>query len=133
MGKRKYYFPPKATPKKTQPKTPTAITVDDEVKAELLRIAEETANRIIEERKAEDLNNYIAFTLESLNRLGWGKDRLNRFLSVLTAVSEEASNADNSPAYADDIKKRLTMKGVTAFRKNDDAAPQLEENGERKR
>lgn len=115
MGKRKFYFPPK------QEKKP--ITVDDEVKAELMKLAEEMVAR----REAENLNNYIAFTLEALNRLGWtGKTRLNRFLDTLTTVSEEATNADDPVEYATEIKERLTLKGVKAFRKNDDAAPQPE-------
>lgn len=88
-----------------------------------MKLAEEMVAR----REAENLNNYIAFTLEALNRLGWtGRTRLNRFLAMLTTVSEEATNADDSTAYADEIKKRLTDKGVTAFIKNDDAAPQPE-------
>lgn len=105
MGKRKYYFPPKAEKK--------PITISDDVKEEFL-------------------DNYIAFTLEALRRLGWtGKVRLNRFLSVLTTVSEEAANADNPPAYANQIKERFKKIGVKAFTKNDDATPQLEDHVER--
>lgn len=105
MGrKRKYYFPPK--------KTPTPLQVGDDVKGELLKIAEE----IVAKREAENLSNYIAFTLEALTRLGWtGKLRLNRFLSMLTIVSSEATNADDPTAYAMEIKERLTDKGVVAF------------------
>lgn len=125
MGKRKYYFPPKEPAKKP-------ITVSDDVKAELKKLADKYADEAIKARQAEDLDNYIAFTLEALTRLGWtGKTRLNRFLSMLTAVSEEATNADDPPAYTSEIKERLKSKGVKAFTKNDDAAPQLEDNEER--
>lgn len=125
MGKRKYYFPPKEPAKKP-------ITVSDDVKAELKKLADKYADEAIKARQAEDLDNYIAFTLEALSRLGWtGKTRLNRFLSMLTVVSEEATNADDPPAYASEIKERLKSKGVKAFTKNDDATPQLEDNEER--
>lgn len=87
---------------------------------------------IFKELQDEDLDNYIAFTLEALRRLGWtGKVRLNRFLSVLTTVSEEATNADDPPAYANQIKERFKKIGVKAFTKNDDATPQLEDHVER--
>lgn len=125
MGKRKYYFPPKEPAKKP-------ITVSDDVKAELKKLANKYADEAIKARQAEDLDNYIAFTLEALSRLGWtGKTRLNRFLSMLTVVSEEATNADDPPAYTSEIKERLKSKGVKAFIKNDDATPQLEDNEER--
>lgn len=125
MGKRKYYFPPKEPEKKP-------ITVSDDVKAELKKLADKYADEAIKARQAEDLDNYIAFTLEALSRLGWtGKTRLNRFLSMLTVVSEEATNADDPPAYTSEIKERLKSKGVKAFTKNDDATPQLEDNEER--
>lgn len=125
MGKRKYYFPPKEPAKKP-------ITVSDDVRAELKKLANKYADEAIEARRAEDLDNYIAFTLEALSRLGWtGKTRLNRFLSMLTVVSEEATNADDPPAYTSEIKERLKSKGVKAFTKNDDATPQLEDNEER--
>lgn len=125
MGKRKYYFPPKEPAKKP-------ITVSDDVKAELKKLADKYADEAIKARQAEDLDNYIAFTLEALTRLGWtGKTRLNRFLSMLTVVSEEATNADDPPAYTSEIKERLKSKGVKAFTKNDDATPQLEDNEER--
>lgn len=125
MGKRKYYFPPKEPAKKP-------ITVSDDVKAELKKLANKYADEAIKARQAEDLDNYIAFTLEALSRLGWtGKTRLNRFLSMLTVVSEEATNADDPPAYTGEIKERLNSKGVKAFTKNDDATPQLEDNEER--
>lgn len=125
MGKRKYYFPPKEPAKKP-------ITVSDDVKAELKKLADKYADEVIKARQAEDLDNYIAFTLEALSRLGWtGKTRLNRFLSMLTVVSEEATNADDPPAYTSEIKERLKSKGVKAFTKNDDATPQLEDNEER--
>lgn len=125
MGKRKYYFPPKEPAKKP-------ITVSDDVKAELKKLADKYADEAIKARQAEDLDNYIAFTLEALSRLGWtGKTRLNRFLSMLTVVSEEATNADDPPAYTSEIKERLKSKGVKAFTKNDDATPQLEDNEER--
>lgn len=125
MGKRKYYFPPKAPEKKQ-------ITISDDVKEELKKLADKYADDAIKERQPEDLDNYIAFTLEALSRLGWtGKVRLNRFLSVLTTVSEEAANADNSPEYASQIKERLKKIGVKAFTKNDDATPQLEDHVER--
>lgn len=125
MGKRKYYFPPKTT-------TKTPVTVSDDVKAELKRLADKYADDAIKERQAEDLDNYIAFTLEALSRLGWtGKVRLNRFLAMLTTVSEEAANADNSPEYASQIKERLKKIGVKAFTKNDDATPQPEDHTER--
>lgn len=124
MGKRKYYFPPKAEKK--------PITISDDVKEELKKLADKYADDAIKERQTEDLDNYIAFTLEALRRLGWtGKVRLNRFLSVLTTVSEEAANADDSPAYANQIKERFKKIGVKAFTKNDDAAPQLEDPVER--
>lgn len=118
MGKKKkYYFPPK--------KTPTPLQVGDDVKGELIKIAKE----LVAEREAENISNYIAFTLEALTRLGWtGKLRLNRFLSMLTLVSDEATNADDPTAYAREIKERLTDKGVIAFLeelKSDDR-PQLE-------
>lgn len=125
MGKRKYYFPPKEPVKKP-------ITVSDDVRAELKKLANKYADEAIKARQAEDLDNYIAFTLEALSRLGWtGKTRLNRFLSMLTVVSEEATNADDPPAYTSEIKERLKSKGVKAFTKNDDATPQLEDNEER--
>lgn len=125
MGKRKYYFPPKAEKK--------PITISDDVKEELKKLADKYADDAIKERQTEDLDNYIAFTLEALRRLGWtGKVRLNRFLSVLTTVSEEATNADDPPAYANQIKERFRKIGVKAFAKNDDAAPQLEDHAERK-
>ena len=125
MGKRKYYFPPKEPAKKP-------ITVSDDVKAELKKLADKYADEAIKARQAEDLDNYIAFTLEALTRLGWtGRTRLNRFLSMLTVVSEEATNADDPPAYTSEIKERLKSKGVKAFTKNDDATPQLEDNEER--
>lgn len=125
MGKRKYYFPPKEPAKKP-------ITVSDDVKAELKKLADKYADEAIKARQAENLDNYIAFTLEALSRLGWtGKTRLNRFLSMLTVVSEEATNADDPPAYTSEIKERLKSKGVKAFTKNDDATPQLEDNEER--
>lgn len=125
MGKRKYYFPPKEPAKKP-------ITVSDDVRAELKKLADKYADEAIKARQAEDLDNYIAFTLEALSRLGWtGKTRLNRFLSMLTVVSEEATNADDPPAYTSEIKERLKSKGVKAFTKNADATPQLEDNEER--
>lgn len=125
MGKRKYYFPPKEPAKKP-------ITVSDDVRTELKKLADKYADEAIKARQAEDLDNYIAFTLEALSRLGWtGKTRLNRFLSMLTVVSEEATNADDPPAYTSEIKERLKSKGVKAFTKNDDATPQLENNEER--
>ena len=112
MGKRKYYFPPKAEKK--------PITISDDVKAELKKLADKYADDALKERQTEDLDNYIAFTLEALSRLGWsGK------------VSEEAANADDPPAYANQIKERLKKIGVKAFTKNDDATPQLEEHVER--
>lgn len=124
MGKRKYYFPPKAEKK--------PITISDDVKEELKKLTDKYADDAIKERQTEDLDNYIAFTLEALRRLGWtGKVRLNRFLSVLTTVSEEATNADDSPAYANQIKERFKKIGVKAFTKNDDATPQLEDYVER--
>ena len=107
MGKRKFYFPPKA-----EKKTPTDIHVSDDVKAELRKLADD----YVKQTEAENINNYIAFTLEALSRRGWtGKTRLNRFLSVLTEVSDEAVNATDSAAYANEIKKRMTEKGVSAF------------------
>lgn len=125
MGKRKYYFPSKEPAKRP-------ITVSDDVKEELKKLADKYADEAIKARQAEDLDNYIAFTLEALTRLGWtGKTRLNRFLSKLTMVSEEATNADDPPAYTSEIKERLKNKGVKAFTKNDDATPQLEDNEER--
>lgn len=124
MGKRKYYFPPKAEKK--------PITINDDVKEELKKLADKYADDAIKERQTEDLDNYIAFTLEALRRLGCtGKVRLNRFLSVLTTVSEEAANADDPPAYANQIKERFKKIGVKAFTKNDDATPQLEDHAER--
>lgn len=139
MGKRNFYFPPKAPVKQKRvvvKETPTekqgSITIGDDVRAELKKLADEYAEKALEQRKAEDLDNYIAFTLEALSRLGWtGKTRLNRFLSMLTVVSEEATNADDPPAYASEIKERLKSKGVKAFTKNDDATPQLEDSEER--
>ena len=108
------------------------ITISDDVKEELKKLADKYADDAIKERQTEDLDNYIAFTLEALRRLGWtGKVRLNRFLSVLTTVSEEATNADDPPAYANQIKERFKKIGVKAFTKNDDAAPQLEDHVER--
>lgn len=135
MGKRKrnFYFPPKkAVPKKY---TNTDLEVDDEVKEKLNQIAEELVqtklqaevDRQVKEHQDEDFNNYLAFTLEALSRLGWtGHTRLNRFLCTLTTVSTEATNADDPVAYAQEIKTRLTEKGVIAFTENDDAAPQPE-------
>lgn len=118
MGKRKYYFPPKQT---APVHRKDDITVSDDVKEKLMEMAEQFVDQKTEERRHEDLNNYIAFSLEALSRLGWtGKTRLNRFLATLTAVSEEAANADDPTAYADDIKKRMTDKGVSAFMKSDD-------------
>lgn len=139
MGKRNFYFPPKAQVKQKRvvvkeapTEKPGSITIGDDVRAELKKLADEYAEKALEQRKAEDLDNYIAFTLEALSRLGWtGKTRLNRFLSMLTAVSEEATNADDPPAYANEIKERLKSKGVKAFIKNDGATPQLEDNEER--
>lgn len=139
MGKRNFYFPPKAQVKQKRvvvkeapTEKPGSITIGDDVRAELKKLADEYAEKALEQRKTEDLDNYIAFTLEALSRLGWtGKTRLNRFLSVLTVVSEEATNADDPPAYASKIKERLKSKGVKAFTKNDDATPQLEDNEER--
>jgi hypothetical protein len=114
--KSKYYFPPKQKP---------PLQVGNDVRKELMRIAEQH----VADREAENISNYTAFTLEALTRLGWtGKTRLNRFLSMLTLVSSEATNADDSVAYAKEIKKRMTDKGVVAFLeelKNDDR-PQLE-------
>ena len=46
-------------------------------------------------------------------------------------VSEEATNADDPPAYANQIKERFKKIGVKAFTKNDDATPQLEDHVER--
>lgn len=113
MGKRKYYFPPKAEKEAYHDKRRR--------KEELKKLAD-NADDAIKERQTEDLDNYIAFTLEALRRLGWtGKVRLNCFLSVLTTVSEEAANADNPPAYANQIKERFKKIGVKAFAKNDDA------------
>ncbi|MDD2960053.1 MAG: hypothetical protein PHR92_16340 [Lachnospiraceae bacterium] len=136
MSKKQYYFPPKAKPfKKTVElkKTPTDITVGDDVKAELMKLAEEMVAKRESERSAEDLNNFMAFALEALNRLGWtGKTRLNRFLAALTEVSSEAVDASDPAAYADEIKERMTAKGVVAFMKNDDATPQLEDTGNEK-
>lgn len=87
------------------------------------------AEQHVADREAQNISNYMAFTLEALTRLGWsGKTRLNRFLSMITLVSDEAANADDPTAYAREIKRRLTDKGVVAFReelKNDDR-PQLE-------
>lgn len=98
MGKRKYYFPPKAEKK--------PITISDDVKEELKKLADKYADDAIKERQTEDLDNYIAFTLEALRRLGWtGKVRLNRFLSVLTTVSEEATNADATPQLEDHVER----------------------------
>lgn len=62
MGKRKYYFPPKAPEKKP-------ITISDDVKEELKKLADKYADDAIKERQTEDLDNYIAFTLEALSRL----------------------------------------------------------------
>lgn len=93
MGKRKYYFPPKTEKK--------PITISDDVKEELKKLADKYADDAIKERQTEDLDNYIAFTLEALRRLGWtGKVRLKKI-------------------------------GVKAFTKNDDATPQLEDHVER--
>lgn len=139
MGKRNFYFPPKAPVKQKRvvvkeapTERPGSITIGDDVRAELKKLADEYAEKALDQRKAEDLDNYIAFTLEALSRLGWtGKTRLNRFLSMLTVVSEEATNADDPPAYANEIKERLKSKGIKAFTKNDDATPQLEDNEER--
>lgn len=81
----------------------------------------------------KEADRYHAGVGSVLNRLGWtGKVRLNRFLSVLTTVSEEAANADDPPAYANQIKERFKKIGVKAFTKNDDATPQLEDHVERK-
>ena len=44
---------------------------------------------------------------------------------------EEAANADDPPAYANQIKERFKKIGVKAFTKNDDATPQLEDHAER--
>ena len=63
MGKRKYYFPPKTEKK--------PITISDDVKEELKKLADKYADDAIKERQTEDLDNYIAFTLEALRRLGW--------------------------------------------------------------
>ena len=62
MGKRKYYFPPKTEKK--------PITISDDVKEELKKLADKYADDAIKERQTEDLDNYIAFTLEALRRLG---------------------------------------------------------------
>ena len=103
MGKRKYYFPPKAEKK--------PITISDDVKEELKKLADKYADDAIKERQTEDLDNYIAFTLEALRRLGWtGKVR---------------------PDLEEIIKERLKKIGVKAFTKNDDATPQLEDHVER--
>lgn len=115
MGKRNYYFPPKRN-------DDTGIKINDDVKAELEKIAKEMADREMEARQAEDLNNYIAYTLEALSRLGWtGKIRLNRFLSMLTFVCEEATKSDDAPTYIQEIKNRMTEKGVSAFLKEGNA------------
>ena len=71
MGKRKYYFPPKEPEKKP-------ITVSDDVKAELKKLADKYADEAIKARQAEDLDNYIAFTLEALSRLGWTGKKIGR-------------------------------------------------------
>lgn len=120
MGKRKYYFPPKTEKK--------PITISDDVKEELKKLADKYADDAIKgTAKPKTWTSHIAFTLEALRRLGWtGKVRLNRFLSVLTTVSEEAANAADPPAYANQIKERFKKIGVKAFAKNDDATPQLE-------
>lgn len=134
MGKkRNYYFPPKTVaPKK---KTPEALQVDDEVKEKLNQLAEELVetklqeevDRRVKEHQDEDLNNYLAFTVEALSRLGWtGPTRLNRFLCTLITVSSEAADSDDPVAYAQEIKERFTEKGVVAFKQNDDATPQME-------
>lgn len=124
MGKRKYYFPPKAEKK--------PITISDDVKEELKKLADKYADDAIKERQTEDLDNYIAFTLEALRRLGWtGKVRLNRFLSVLTTVSEEATNADLLKTFLYLVRVCRWVVGVKAFTKNDDATPQLEDHVER--
>lgn len=70
---------------------------------------------------------FLKMAVEHLER----KVRLNRFLSVLTTVSEETTNADDPPAYANQIKERFKKIGVKAFAKNDDATPQLENLVER--
>lgn len=128
MGKRKYYFPPKAEKK--------PITISDDVKEELKKLADKYADDAIKERQTEDLDNYIAFTLEALRRLGWtGKVRLNRFLSVLTTVSEEATNARrNPPAHANQIKERFKQDRVKAVHiKQTDATHQLEDQRRKER
>lgn len=51
MGKRKYYFPPKAEKK--------PITISDDVKEELKKLADKYADDAIKERQTEDLDNYI--------------------------------------------------------------------------
>lgn len=115
--KPKFYFPPKKKP----------LTVSDDVKAELEKIAMEMADREIERRQDKNVENYIIYTLEALIRLGWtGKVRLSRFLDTLTEVSEEATTADTA-AYVNEIKARLEAKGIffDEERKNDDR-PQLE-------
>lgn len=122
MAKRKFYFPPKTT-------QAPPLEINDDVKAELMKIATEMADRELERRQAETVSNYVAYTLEALTRLGWtGKTRLNRFLCVLTEVSTEATNADDPTAYAKKIKERLTDKGVIAFLEDlkSDDRPQLE-------
>lgn len=105
MGKkRNFYFPPK--------RTPTPITISDDVKVEIQKLAQE----IVDQKERESLDRLLALTMLALHTeptLRFGASRLNRFASQLTFVSEEMAKDGN---WFHDLTRQLEAMGVEAFK-----------------
>ena len=107
MGKKSnYYFPPK------KQKTPTPITISDDVKAELHRLAKEQLAYL----ETQSLDRYLVLVMATLHTepsFRFGAERLNRFAGRLTAISEELAN---KPGWYPELTRKLEAMGVEAFK-----------------
>lgn len=103
--KPKFYLPPKQAAKKSE------LTVSQEVKDELMKLAEE----MVATREDENIRNFITLAPVALRRCEkFGATRLNRFLAELTTVSDEAINADDTEAWYKEQRDSLTAVGCVA-------------------
>lgn len=105
--KRQFYLPPKQKAAK-----PGELKVSQEVKAELMKLAEE----MVATKEDENIKNFITLALVTLRRSErFGPVRLNRFLVELTAVSDEAVGAEDTEAWYKEQRDALTAVGCVAF------------------
>lgn len=106
MSKKPWYMPPQ---QKKQP-----LHVSQEVKDELQKLADE----MVAKKESINIQNYITLSLVALREGDkFGGVRLNRFLSVLTQVSEQVSSmsGEEADAWYTEQRAKLTAVGCVAY------------------